>query len=604
LDSQDKQPREWQSSSPQQRVQQRRRTLGGGLAFLVVILFVIIYYVFFHIHSIGSRAIVVNGENVEQIDGFSVHSSTWLSQSQTQRFLGRIQMNNLPATIKKKTFRGVVYVRATDVAHALTLAGDKSGVADGQLVVQLRPGQHYTYQDKEGSIRQEQILVRGKGIGYVLALYHKEATYVPAAAVAGLLQKADIQSSWNGKSLQLMLTKAASPTAVLYPKQDGLIEFGPGQSLYAPDFTWLNDTYLPQYSLGTALGQQGWTSKFGTWSWALTPAGKKPAKTSEVGGAAAGKPVLMGFVTFYGSSLASLDDALNHPSSYNAVAEDTWAVTPSGSLSTSAPSGSAGQAAMAGDTVYTTVTNLDSNGFDGKEMAAILADSAKSRTLIDNITSGVLLEGSDGAMLDFESIPAANRDEYSAFVSALAKELHAEGKSLAVSVPADTGSDNEPWNDAYDEAKIGQVADYVVVMAYDYSYPGSKPGPIAPVPWVQQSLAYTISRVPAGKILLGMNAYGYDWTSNPGTSASLLDVDHLISIYHIKPKWDAAGQAPWFQWKDSQGTVHTVWYENARSISAKLNLTKTYGIDGVAVWRTGLENNTLLNALSQYAKGK
>jgi spore germination protein YaaH len=206
-------------------------------------------------------------------------------------------------------------------------------------------------------------------------------------------------------------------------------------------------------------------------------------------------------------------------------------------------------------------------------------------------------------VLDFESIPAANRAAYTNFVTGLAKSLHAEGKRLEVVVPPDTGSANEPWNNAYDQAKIGAAADAVVVMAYDYSYVGGKPGPIAPLPWVQQVLAYTISRVPVNKVLLGVDTYGYDWTGNQTSAVSLTSVDSFLASRHIQPQWDANAQAPWYTWTDSNGAVHTVYYENARSTQAKLALANLYGIEGVAVWRAGLEDNAVLGVLATYAKG-
>lgn len=588
----------------------RRRRRKGRTALLLIslILFVLIvagliYYVFFRVYDVAPRTISVDGEDVEQINGLAVHSHTWLKRDEVQQLLNRIHADGVAVPSAVKTYENVPYVRVDDFLRALSKYGDESKLSNHRLLITLKSNQHYSYQDKQDFVHQQEIWVNGQLAGRVLAVDHDEATYVPTADVARLFTQAGLKSTWSGQTLNLALAGTVNVPPVWKPEQDRMIAFGNGQAIYAPYHEWQQSTYLPIYSVDAALAKLGWTGSFDTWKWTVHQNAKSSQGQAGQTAGHEGHPISLAFVPFYVGALSSFHDVMAHPSAYNALASDTWSVDKSGTLIGSAPAGTASQAAASGYAVYAMVTNLGTSGFDTKAITTILNDDARRSHLRDEIVKGVASEDYDGVMLDFETIPPADGALYTEFVSNLAQDLHAEGKKLSVVVPAATGSQNEPWNKAYDQPKLGAVADTVVVMAYDYSYASSAAGPVAPIPWVQQALAYSVSRMPADKVVLGLDAYGYDWAGKHGKAVSLTNVDSFLARNHIKPKWDAKAQAPWFQWKDSKGTEHTVYYENKQSTNAKLSLAQTYGVAGVAVWRAGLEDNDFLQTLEQYRKG-
>ncbi|MEG1779401.1 MAG: glycosyl hydrolase family 18 protein, partial [Oscillospiraceae bacterium] len=49
-------------------------------------------------------------------------------------------------------------------------------------------------------------------------------------------------------------------------------------------------------------------------------------------------------------------------------------------------------------------------------------------------------------------------------------------------------------------------------------------------------------------------------------------------------KYDTAAQSPYFNYYDSNGKEHIVWFEDARSIDAKLRLVKKYNLSGISYW--------------------
>lgn len=555
-------------------------------------------------HAPGPRVVTIDGVPVMSADGISIRSNVWLSEPEMQVLFERLGMSTTPLKgLNTRGYHGTPYVRATEVATLLKTRTAGTQFAANKLTLQLHANQHYTYTSAGGTVRLQQITVNGKAVAHVLGLQHDETAYVPASAVATALDGAGLHSAWTGQALQIAQTQAPSKAisggiqnlAAVTP-----IQFGSGQAIAAPQFTWRGADYVPVNSVTAALRQLGWTGSMATWQWSVA-AGSKGTTAAGNAVTTAQTPLTMAFVPFYSGNLSAYQDVMQHKSAFNAMAADAWEITGAGTLTGSAPAGTNSQALGSGEPVYATVANIGASGFNGQLMATILSSPSKSKSLQTAVVNLVNGQGDTGAVLDVESIPPGSRNAYTGFVASLAKQLHAIGKELWVVVPPDTGYSNESWNGAYDEAMLGQVANGIIVMAYDYSYAGGKPGPIAPLPWVQQVLAYAVSQVPANRVLLGVDVYGYDWGNQGGVAVSLPSVDSFIAAHHIKPQWDARDEAPWYTWTDSSGVTHTVYYENKQSTNAKLALATMYGIRGIAIWRAGLENAPVLSALQAYA---
>ena len=64
-------------------------------------------------------------------------------------------------------------------------------------------------------------------------------------------------------------------------------------------------------------------------------------------------------------------------------------------------------------------------------------------------------------------------------------------------------------------------------------------------------------------------------------------------------QFDSTARSPWFQYT-AGGVPHVVWFEDARSMSAKLRLIREYGLHGAGYWnlmRPYAQGWTVLNAL-------
>ena len=205
-----------------------------------------------------------------------------------------------------------------------------------------------------------------------------------------------------------------------------------------------------------------------------------------------------------------------------------------------------------------------------------------------------------GIDIDYEDLRASDRGAFTAFITQLADALHARGKVLSVDLfakPDNRGYDQR--NIAQDYKAIGQVADQVRLMGYDYHWASSGPGPVAPIGWIRTVLRYAKTQIPASKIILGVPLYGYDWVDGHATPVSWLQAFRLSRQYEVQVHFDAASQSPWFDYIDSSGRRHVVWFENGPSTKLKFEAAESAGIGGVFVWMYGLEDTSIWTALRQ-----
>lgn len=113
---------------------------------------------------------------------------------------------------------------------------------------------------------------------------------------------------------------------------------------------------------------------------------------------------------------------------------------------------------------------------------------------------------------------------------------------------------------------------------------------VAPINKVRQVLDYAVTEIPPEKIFMGIPNYGYNWAlpyvrgESRATSISNVNAVLLALQYGAEIKYDETAQAPYFTYFDQLGTEHIVWFEDARSIQAKLNLIKEYGFYGAGYW--------------------
>jgi spore germination protein len=205
-------------------------------------------------------------------------------------------------------------------------------------------------------------------------------------------------------------------------------------------------------------------------------------------------------------------------------------------------------------------------------------DQTLRNGLIDNINASSAQF--DGIQIDFEMLKPDDGPPFLDFLSDLRRRM--PDKILSVAVPARFMKSE---NDAYDYSALSGVADKIVVMAYDQHWKNSAPGPVASLTWCDSVAGYATDTIPPDKLVMGLPLYGRAWPATDlHRSLKYRQVREELKRAGIKQA-DRHGKDPYLEY--TQSVTIKVFYEDMKSIHAKLRLYKSYGVQGVAFWRIG-----------------
>ncbi|TCM95807.1 spore germination protein [Paenibacillus sp. BK033] len=237
------------------------------------------------------------------------------------------------------------------------------------------------------------------------------------------------------------------------------------------------------------------------------------------------------------------------------------------------------------------ITNFDGYTFSPSLVHFILTNEASKERLIQGILYVMRKNKYWALNVDFSFVPAADRKLYHLFLERLAVSLHAMGCLVSSTLPPISSADQDgQLFEGQDYAEQGRILDFVILMTYEWGWAGGPPMAVAPRNEVSKVLNYAVSLIPSSKIMLGMPLYGYDWTLPyiPGQdwaiSVSSVNAVRRAARYGAFIHYDPIAESPYYGYRDEYGRDHQVWFEDARSVQAKLDLVKCYHLRGVSTW--------------------
>lgn len=229
--------------------------------------------------------------------------------------------------------------------------------------------------------------------------------------------------------------------------------------------------------------------------------------------------------------------------------------------------------------------------------------AARSRA-VKNITDLVEREGYAGASIDFQLLEPRSRDGMTAFMKELYGQLRPKGKIVTVNVIPFLQEESE--HEPYDYAALARNSHRIILMTYDRHGMTSKPGPVAPMDWVEKVARFAARQ--AGnpdKVILGLAAYGYDWPVGTGQPATTMPMKRIgENVLKARAGEERAriqrerDQTAHYSYTKG-GVRHEVWFEDDRSIVPKIQLAKRLGLHGVAIWRVGYEDRDYWQAVKR-----
>lgn len=258
------------------------------------------------------------------------------------------------------------------------------------------------------------------------------------------------------------------------------------------------------------------------------------------------------------------------------------------------------------------VTNIGNGGGFNSDIAhSILTNSEAQDNLINNITSILKEKNYYGLDIDFEYLYPYDRESYNNFLRRITATLNPLGYPVTTALaPKTSAAQQGILYEAHDYPVHGALANHVILMTYEWGYTYSPPMAVAPIDQVRKVLDYAVTAIPRQKIFMGIPNYGYDWTLpyQPGTAARAVSNTGAVDLAGRTGAvilYDYTSQAPFFNYYDQNGSRHEVWFEDARSILAKLTLANEFRVGGLSYWTIGQyfpQNWLVLNSVYNIRK--
>lgn len=237
------------------------------------------------------------------------------------------------------------------------------------------------------------------------------------------------------------------------------------------------------------------------------------------------------------------------------------------------------------------LTPLTENGtFNSNLVTVLVNDPALQNTLIQNLLAEMEREGYRALDVDFEFIEPTDKDQYVAFIRRLTEQMNAAGYPVSVAL-APKISDDQPGilYGGVDYRALGEAANSVLVMAYEWGYTFGPPMSVAPLDQVRRVVEYAVSRIDPAKVSLGIPNYGYDWPlpyrrgSTRARVVGNVEAVELAAATGSQIQFDETAQSPYFYYTQN-GQEHVVWFEDVRSMNASFGLIAEYGLRGAGYW--------------------
>ena len=294
---------------------------------------------------------------------------------------------------------------------------------------------------------------------------------------------------------------------------------------------------------------------------------------------------------------SSIDNNMSTISGVNVIAPTWYSVTDaSGNMSSYASADFVSKMHQRGIDVWALVSDFDTN----VDFAQLYSSKAARTNMINKLVGEAKSYGFDGINLDYENIKSAYAKDYLQFVRELSVACERNGIVLS--------TDNykpEAYNRCYNLKEQSKFVDYVIVMAYDEHYAGTDAGSVASLPFVKEAVEDTVQLVGKEHVIAGIPFYTRIWTTTDGNTTS-----RAVGMQAAIDQLNSDGQVA--LWNDDCGqyvasytvgsSTRQIWFEEEKSIKAKMQVIQQENTAGVACWKLGLEKSTVWSVISQYNK--
>lgn len=236
--------------------------------------------------------------------------------------------------------------------------------------------------------------------------------------------------------------------------------------------------------------------------------------------------------------------------------------------------------------------------FTAKTADTFLNNAEYMNIAKEKIIADTLKYGFDGINFDFENMYQKNKHLYASHVKDITIAMHEIGAQVSVDITVYNKTSSN-WSMCFDRDSLSSKCDYLVLMAYDQYYDGSKTaGPVSAINWTEQCIKTTLSETKPESLILGMPFYMRLWEVKNNSvisskAISMNTANKLISDNNASVNYDENYGLYKVSYTGANGNDYVFWLENADSIQKRCTLISKYSLAGSASWRRGFETDDI-----------
>jgi len=237
---------------------------------------------------------------------------------------------------------------------------------------------------------------------------------------------------------------------------------------------------------------------------------------------------------------------------------------------------------------------------DPEAVNGILRSADLRETHANAIADAVKQGNFAGIDIDYGAVNPTLRDQFTDFVTALQKALHADRRTLTLTLPLPVANDGNIDTGPYDWERLGQLADTIEVRGdvdQELYFQNTEAG-----------LKYITSKMDKAKLLLSISSLSIERGTDGLRTMPLEDALTLASLAaadvtgDVAPSaqvkltaqnlaqsagasgmhWDDTARAVTFSYP-GRGGKRTVWIANEFSTAYRLDLAQRFGLGGVVI---------------------
>lgn len=239
----------------------------------------------------------------------------------------------------------------------------------------------------------------------------------------------------------------------------------------------------------------------------------------------------------------------------------------------------------------------------GMKIGKVLRATSRRQRLAKNLMAEAIKYNLDGINIDFENVRQENGEDFVQFIRELGIMCRNNGIVLSI--------DNYPpasYSEYYNRTEQARVADYVITMAYDEYYSGSKEaGPVSSLKYVKDSVVNTIDQVPAEQTIIALPFYSRIWTETTkngnvelsSEACSMKYAAELAGNSGTETVWDEEAGLDYLEYR-SGNSIRKIWIENPKSLDLKMKAVAGCNAAGMAFWKLGMEMPSVWDTIAKY----